>query len=462
MEVIAHSIRTSIHRQDAYGTTTWLNASNYGRRKIRVSSCRASMRNTHQEYEYDFYELLSVDKNASLQEIRRSYRWLQKKCHPDIAGDVGHDMSILLNQAYTTLADPDQRAIYDQSVADSSELQGYTGSPLYSKWLGPSHEERAVFVDESHCVGCLKCALIAPNTFAIESRYGRARVVGQWGDSKRAIGDAIKACPVDCITWVERCQLAALEFVMSKEPRVPVGFNVHNNGGVRPSDVFKGAEKLMEKIKQQEQQKKKMHTTETPAQREARLAAMEGVHVRSGRWWLNSTYNTRHGNVNHEFGNELNRLLEAAKKRRQGAAASPGGGAYDDEYWVPLSKTDGLVLLPLKNEPTIQNMEKGYSKAKGPWLMSGRLNTWMDHVVSGGPIFTAILAAWFVGMTSVPGVALSTNEMGAGLLPANWVQSMELQVVSAAAVWYLVGAVFANTFILLVNLLQMQSKKTSD
>lgn len=62
---------------------------------------------------YDIYELLGVEPGAPLPEVKQAYRWLQKRCHPDIAGPVGHDMAILLNDAYTTLSDPIQRAAYD-------------------------------------------------------------------------------------------------------------------------------------------------------------------------------------------------------------------------------------------------------------------------------------------------------------------------------------------------------------
>lgn len=87
-----------------------------------------------------------------------------------------------------------------QEQAKVSELRGYTGKPLYSVWFGAESEERAVFVDEVKCVGCLKCALIAEKTFAVESVYGRARVVAQWADPENKVQEAMDACPVDCIS----------------------------------------------------------------------------------------------------------------------------------------------------------------------------------------------------------------------------------------------------------------------
>lgn len=84
--------------------------------------------------------------------------------------------------------------------AKTAELRGYSGKPIYSVWFGSESEERAVFVDEVKCIGCLKCALSAEKTFAIESVYGRARVVAQWADPEHKIQEAIGACPVDCIS----------------------------------------------------------------------------------------------------------------------------------------------------------------------------------------------------------------------------------------------------------------------
>lgn len=88
-----------------------------------------------------------------------------------------------------------------QEQAKVSEFRGYTGKPIYSTWFGSQNEQRAVFVDEVRCVGCLKCALFASKTFAVESVYGRARVVAQWADPEEKILDAIQTCPVDCISY---------------------------------------------------------------------------------------------------------------------------------------------------------------------------------------------------------------------------------------------------------------------
>ena len=58
---------------------------------------------------------------------------------------------------------------------------------------------KAVWVDESLCIGCTYCSCVATNTFGMESVNGRARVFRQDGDSTELIQEAIDTCPVDCI-----------------------------------------------------------------------------------------------------------------------------------------------------------------------------------------------------------------------------------------------------------------------
>jgi ferredoxin len=77
--------------------------------------------------------------------------------------------------------------------------------------LGGVFEQRAVYVDETTCIGCLNCAHVARNTFYIEPDYGRSRVIRQDGDSEALVQEAIDTCPVDCIHWVNYKALKELE-----------------------------------------------------------------------------------------------------------------------------------------------------------------------------------------------------------------------------------------------------------
>src|SRR5438477_10193118 len=67
----------------------------------------------------DLYELLGLARGATLIEIKRSYRRLARKYHPDInPGDNAAEAHFReITRAYETLADPDLRVRYDKAGA---------------------------------------------------------------------------------------------------------------------------------------------------------------------------------------------------------------------------------------------------------------------------------------------------------------------------------------------------------
>lgn len=63
----------------------------------------------------DLYEVLGVSKGASDEEIKRAYRKLSKKFHPDINKEAGsEDKFKEVAEAYEVLSNADKRAAYDQ------------------------------------------------------------------------------------------------------------------------------------------------------------------------------------------------------------------------------------------------------------------------------------------------------------------------------------------------------------
>ena len=62
--------------------------------------------------ELDFYTLLGVPRNASVEEVRRAYREAALRLHPDKnTGPGDTELFLKVNKAYEILSDLDQRTV---------------------------------------------------------------------------------------------------------------------------------------------------------------------------------------------------------------------------------------------------------------------------------------------------------------------------------------------------------------
>lgn len=78
----------------------------------------------------DYYEILGVPRTASADEIRKAYRKLAKKYHPDVSKEKDADVRYReINEAYEVLKDPDKRGRYDTLGANWEQGQDFTPPP---------------------------------------------------------------------------------------------------------------------------------------------------------------------------------------------------------------------------------------------------------------------------------------------------------------------------------------------
>jgi curved DNA-binding protein CbpA len=79
----------------------------------------------------NFYEVLGLPQAATTDEIKRKYRELARKFHPDLVEDkaLGQRIFTQVNQAYRTLSDPERRAQYDATLHAPTSRAMANGRP---------------------------------------------------------------------------------------------------------------------------------------------------------------------------------------------------------------------------------------------------------------------------------------------------------------------------------------------
>jgi curved DNA-binding protein len=80
----------------------------------------------------DYYKILDVPRDTSADNIKKAYRRLARKYHPDVSKELGAEESFkAINEAYEVLRDPQKRDTYDQLGNTWRAGQDFRPPPSY-------------------------------------------------------------------------------------------------------------------------------------------------------------------------------------------------------------------------------------------------------------------------------------------------------------------------------------------
>jgi molecular chaperone DnaJ len=84
----------------------------------------------------DYYQILGVARDASPATIKRAYRRLAKKFHPDVASEGAGVEFLEVKAAYETLADSERRQRYDETLGRSERTEPVSWAFVRSPAVG--------------------------------------------------------------------------------------------------------------------------------------------------------------------------------------------------------------------------------------------------------------------------------------------------------------------------------------
>jgi curved DNA-binding protein CbpA len=181
-----------------------------------------------------YYAIIGVSEDANFQEIKKSYRKLAKKYHPDRNKSANAEETIKkINEAFETLSDRRRRKQYDLESSNIFDLeesnneekeenlsdQKQKNSQKFAKsvfknnlvhdssLLDTIRSRFHILIEPSLCLAFGGCESIAPKVFVVDKNKRinpKARVESETADTLDRIVMAAQACPTKAIKIIDR------------------------------------------------------------------------------------------------------------------------------------------------------------------------------------------------------------------------------------------------------------------
>jgi len=82
----------------------------------------------------DYYKIMGVERDAKPEDIKKAYRRLARKFHPDVSKEANAEAKFKeVQEAYEVLKDPEKRAAYDQLGSNWRQGQNFTPPPDWGR-----------------------------------------------------------------------------------------------------------------------------------------------------------------------------------------------------------------------------------------------------------------------------------------------------------------------------------------
>jgi curved DNA-binding protein CbpA len=181
-----------------------------------------------------YYAIIGVSEDANFQEIKKSYRKLAKKYHPDRNKSANAEETIKkINEAFETLSDRRKRKQYDLESSNIFDLEESNNEEKEvnlsdqkqkisrkfaksefknnlvhdSSLLDTIRSRFHILIEPSLCLAFGGCESIAPKVFVVDKNKRinpKARVESETADTLDRIVMAAQACPTKAIKIIDR------------------------------------------------------------------------------------------------------------------------------------------------------------------------------------------------------------------------------------------------------------------